>query len=178
MIELCNEAQKDMWINIPAEATPQFVQSLAQLIAADLDPNLNVYVEFGNEDWNTSFSAYFQIAAAAKDNPILNQSLGQYQLVAQQSAYSLVTDGQVFDAAFGSGSARVRPILGGQASWTQFQQYELAFIQQQFGTPSQYIYATSVAPYFSYTAAPPTSRRSPASSAGWSSTSTTPSSPG
>ena len=52
MIELCNEAQKDMWINIPALATPQFVQSLAQLIAANLDPNLNVYVEYGNEDWN------------------------------------------------------------------------------------------------------------------------------
>ena len=52
MIELCNEAQKDMWINIPALATPQFVQSLAQLIYTDLDPNLNVYVEYSNETWN------------------------------------------------------------------------------------------------------------------------------
>ena len=85
MIELCNEAQKDMWINIPALATPQFVQSLAQLIAAKLDPNLNVYVEYGNEDWNGGFSAYGQIATAAQANPLLNQSLGQYQLVAQQT---------------------------------------------------------------------------------------------
>ena len=57
MIELCNEAQKDMWINIPALATPQFVQSLAQLIYANLDPNLNVYVEYGNENWNYGFYA-------------------------------------------------------------------------------------------------------------------------
>ena len=54
MIELCNETQKDMWINIPALATPAFVQSLAQLIDADLDPNLNVYIEYSNETWNTS----------------------------------------------------------------------------------------------------------------------------
>ena len=52
MIELSNEAQKDMWINIPVLATPQFVQSLAELISANLDPNLNVYVEYGNENWN------------------------------------------------------------------------------------------------------------------------------
>ncbi len=80
MIELCNEAQKDMWINIPAEATPQFVQSMAQLIAAKLDPNLNVYVEYGNEDWNSGGSSYAQISVAAKSNPVLNQSLGITQL--------------------------------------------------------------------------------------------------
>ena len=58
MIELANESQKDMWINIPVLATPQFVQSLAQLIYANLDSNLNVYVEYGNENWNGGFSQY------------------------------------------------------------------------------------------------------------------------
>ncbi len=86
MIELCNETGKDMWINIPALATPQFVQSLAQLISAQLNPSLNVYFEYGNEDWNAGFSAYGQIAKAALANPVLDQSLSQYQLVAQQSA--------------------------------------------------------------------------------------------
>ena len=51
MIELANEAQKDMWINIPALATPNYVQNLAQLIDSDLDPNLNVYVEYSDETW-------------------------------------------------------------------------------------------------------------------------------
>jgi hypothetical protein len=148
MIELCNEAQKDMWINIPALATPQFVQSLAQLIDTELDPNLNVYVEYGNEDWNSAFSAYGQIYTLAQANPVLNQSLGEYQLVSQQTAYTLVNDGQIFDQVFGTAQAsRVRPILGGQAAWTQFQTYELQFIQQQFGSPSQYIDSLAVAPY-------------------------------
>ncbi len=150
MIELANESQKDMWINIPALATPQFVQSLAQLVNTKLDSNLNVYFEYGNEDWNGGFAAYGQIAAAAAKNSLLNQSLSQYQLVAQQSAYSLVADAKIFDQVFGSAAARVRPILGGQASWTQFQQYELQFIQAQYGAPSSYVYGTSVAPYFSF----------------------------
>ncbi len=152
MIELCNEAQKDMWINIPAAATPQFVQSMAQLVASKLDSNLNVYVELGNEDWSGSNRAYGQLAAAALANPVLNHSLGQYQLVAQQAAYSVVEDGQAFDQAFGAGSARVRPILGGQASWTAFATYGLQFIQQYFGAPSNYIYAVAVAPYFGLSA--------------------------
>jgi hypothetical protein len=149
MIELCNEAQKDMWINIPALATPQFVQSLAQLIDSQLDPNLNVYFEYSNEIWNGGFDAYYQVATIAASNPVLDQSLGQYQLVAQQAAYTTVQDAQIFDQVFGSGASRVRPILGGQESYDAFQTDELQFIQQEFGPPSQYIYAQAVAPYAS-----------------------------
>ena len=58
MIELCNEAQKDMWINIPALATPSYVQSLAQLIDSELDPNLNVYVEYSDETWIAAWVEY------------------------------------------------------------------------------------------------------------------------
>src|SRR5262249_19656411 len=57
---------------------------------------------------------------------------------------------QIFDQVFGTaGAARVRPVLGGQADWDGFQTYELQFIQQQFGAPSNYIYAQAVAPYVS-----------------------------
>ncbi len=146
MIELCNEAHKDMWLNIPVNATPQFVQSLAQLVADRLDPTLNVYVEYGNEIWNFAFENS-AVYAAAQANPILNQSLGRYQLVAQQSAYSLVNDGQIFDQVFGAAAARVRPVLGGQLAWTAFSSYGLQFIQQYFGPPSKYLYAIGAAPY-------------------------------
>ena len=58
-----------------------------------------------------------------------------------------MTDGQTFDQVFGSASSRIRPILGGQATWDQFQTYGLQFVQQEFGPPSQYIYAMAIAPY-------------------------------
>jgi hypothetical protein len=152
MIELCNEAQKDMWLNIPVDSTPSFVQNLAQLVASRLDPNLNVYVEYGNEVWNFSFEKS-QVYIAARANSVLNQSLGNYQLIAQQTAYTLVNDGQIFDQAFGSASARVRPVLGGQAAWTAFASLGLQFIQQYFGAPSNFIYGTAVAPYVGITTA-------------------------
>ena len=113
MIELCNEAQKDMWINIPVMATPQFVQSLAQLIYTDLDPNLNVYVEYGNENWNTGFTQYNQVLTAAELNPLVTQSSNTLQMVAQQSAYEEVSDAQIFEQEFGSDVARIRPIMSG-----------------------------------------------------------------
>ena len=55
IIELSNEAHKDMWINVPALATTDFVTQLANLIYSKLDPGLNVYVEYSNETWNNSF---------------------------------------------------------------------------------------------------------------------------
>ena len=148
MIELCNEAQKDMWINIPAMATPQFVQSLAQLIAAELDPNLNVYVEYGNEDWNGELLRLRPDRRGRAGQPGAEPVAGP--IPARRPADRLHAGERRPDlrpGLRGGAGSRVRPILGGQASWTPFQTDELQFIQQQFGPPSQYIYALAVAPY-------------------------------
>ena len=113
MINLCNVTQEDMWINIPALATPQFTQSLAQLIYANLDPNLNVYIEYSNEVWNADFTAYSQVLSAAKANPLVTQSSNNTQMLAQQSAYEEVSDAQIFEQVFGSASTQIRPIMAG-----------------------------------------------------------------
>ena len=147
MIELCNETEKDMWINIPALATPQFVQSLAQLISTELNPNLNVYVEYGNEDWNYNFFAYSQIATAALANPVLQSLAGP--VPARGAAERLLAGDRRPDLRPG---LRQRQLAGpadpGRAGRVgPFQTDGLQFIQQEFGPPSQYIYAMAVAPY-------------------------------
>ena len=147
MIELCNEAQKDLWINVPALATPAFDQSLAQLVNADLDPNLNVYVEYSNETWNTGFSAFWQAYAAAQTNPLVIQNGNESQMVAQQAAYEEVSIAKIFDQTFGAQASRVRPIMAAQQAWSQIASWQLQFIQQNYGPPSQFIYAASVADY-------------------------------
>ena len=71
-VALGNAANKDIWINIPAEATNDYVQKVADLIKygsdgvnpytstqanpvyKPLNPNLHVYVEYSNETWNTA----------------------------------------------------------------------------------------------------------------------------
>ena len=147
MIELCNEAQKDMWINIPALATPQFIQSLAQLVQTKLDPDLNVYVEYSNETWNTAFHQFSQVLNAAKLNPMVTQSTNTTVMVAQQTAYEEVLIAQIFKQTFGAGSSRVRPVLSGWATQSVIINDALQFIQQNFGPPPQFIYATAEAAY-------------------------------
>ena len=133
MIELCNEAQQDMWINVPALATPAFVQDLAQLIDADLDPNLNVYVEYANETWNNTGTVYGQVLPLAQANPLVTQNGNGSEMVAQQSAYEEVQIAKTFDQVFGAQASRVRPVMAAQAGWPQIASWQLQFIQQNYG---------------------------------------------
>ncbi len=55
MIELCNELQADAWFCMPHRASDDFVTQFATMVRDNLDSNLNVYVEWSNEVWNTQF---------------------------------------------------------------------------------------------------------------------------
>lgn len=52
-VELCNHLNKDMWLNIPYAASDNFVQDIYANIISQLNNNLKVYVEYGNEAWNS-----------------------------------------------------------------------------------------------------------------------------
>ncbi len=74
IITLCNQTQKDLWINIPHLATDDYISNLANIIlfGSDgttpydtptsspvwkaLDPNLLIYVEYSNEIWSNGHS--------------------------------------------------------------------------------------------------------------------------
>lgn len=58
-IDACNRIGCDLWVNIPARAsTTTFSPQLASLVFASLNSSHKVYVERGNEIWNT-FSVFF-----------------------------------------------------------------------------------------------------------------------
>jgi hypothetical protein len=148
MIELANEAQKDMWINIPALANANYVQNLAQLIYNNLDPNLNVYVEYSDETWDAIWLEYSQVLKAAQSNPLITAS-GPSQKIEQQSAYELVSIAQTFNQVFGASKSRVRPIIAGFSDIPSLGQTQLQFIQTHYGTPNQYVWGLAIAPYLS-----------------------------
>ena len=54
MIDACNAAGKDLWIQVPHIASPDLIRRLADLCATRLNPNLRVWFEFSNEIWNYS----------------------------------------------------------------------------------------------------------------------------
>ena len=49
MIELSNQAGRDIWVCVPDQATDAFVTGFANLLRDKLNPSLHVYVEFSNE---------------------------------------------------------------------------------------------------------------------------------
>lgn len=55
IIALANAAHKDPWICIPHAADDDYVRQTARLYRDTLDSDLDVYVEYSNETWNTGF---------------------------------------------------------------------------------------------------------------------------
>lgn len=55
MIELCNELGADPWFCMPHMADDAYVHSFAKQVKLRLRPDLNVYIEWSNEVWNSQF---------------------------------------------------------------------------------------------------------------------------
>lgn len=51
-VELCNLTGKHMWFNVPHQADDYSIRKMAQIIRDNLDPNLDVFLEYSNETWN------------------------------------------------------------------------------------------------------------------------------
>jgi hypothetical protein len=52
-VDLCNQVNADMWVCVPLKADDDYVTQMATLIKGRLNSNLNVYLEYSNEVWNT-----------------------------------------------------------------------------------------------------------------------------
>ena len=54
---LSNQAQSDPWLNMPHQASDDYIRQSARLVHDTLDRTRKIYVEYANEIWNTGFSA-------------------------------------------------------------------------------------------------------------------------
>ena len=63
MIDLCNELGADPWFCMPHEANDRYVENFARLVKQRLRPDLNVYVEWSNEVWNSQFPQHQWVKA-------------------------------------------------------------------------------------------------------------------
>ena len=62
-VEMCNTWQKDGWFNIPVKASDDFIKQLAIYLKTNVNPKSLIYLEQGNEPWNThpAFHSFYQI---------------------------------------------------------------------------------------------------------------------
>ena len=55
-LELAAETESDAWLNLPHQASDDYVRRFAQLVRETLPPLCRVYVEYGHELWNPAFA--------------------------------------------------------------------------------------------------------------------------
>jgi hypothetical protein len=67
MLALSNTLQAEPWICVPHLADDDHVRALARLVRDQLDPSLEVWVEYSNEVWNGQFGQHQDVKAAGAE---------------------------------------------------------------------------------------------------------------
>jgi hypothetical protein len=158
VIALANEADKDIWINIPVRADDDYVRQLARLLKSTLRPELRVYVEYSNELWNGNFPQYAvnidmakaEVQADPQSPLAYDAATDPNTLSLRRAAKRLKEIGDVFRVEYGEAAmmSTIRPVLGGQIVQPYVTEVGLAFLDAVYGPPSRYVYAMAGAPYF------------------------------
>jgi len=178
IVELANQRGVDIWINIPPLADEAYAFKLATFLKNGLKYNQRIYVEYGNEMWNSSFKGTRELWASGLAEVIAGTDLGKrlnYDLISEKldssgnkrllSVYQydygqrlyvdrLIRMSQEFGKVFPNEMmTRVRPVLTWQLSNPGSTQQILEYTSKNYGPPADYFYALSGAPYFGITAA-------------------------
>lgn len=147
-IDLCNQVNKDIWVNVPVSANADYVTQLATLLQTRLNPNLKIYVESDNEVWNNGFTATYDYNRA-QATALGFTGYGFDKKNHARRTHELAT---LFGGVFGTGALnqRVRVLL----CWHQplrkwdMSQEMLPYLNATFGPPRNYLYAIGTQSYF------------------------------
>lgn len=145
VIELANLTRKDIWINIPHQATDAYIDSLARLFERTLNPVSKIYVEYSNELWNGIFSQYNYAAQ-------MGQSLGYtgntWERVTRFTAKRSADVFRIFENAFNNNNRLVK-VLASQAANSWLCNQLISLFQNTSNNPTQVTAnALAIAPYF------------------------------
>jgi hypothetical protein len=157
MIALANQLDADAWFCVPHLADDHYIEELAKLIKARLDPKHKAYIEYSNELWNGIFE---QSHWAAKQGCSVGvNKLGKYSGSCDDDGsrywagikWQARRSGQIFqifDKVYGNDSSRVLRVLSGQAQNDHLNQVLLeSFEDPLINTAHGAVDVLAVAPY-------------------------------
>jgi hypothetical protein len=139
MLALAREIDADAWFVMPWNADDAYVAGFARMVRAGLPAGRSVYVEVGNEIWNTGFPAGRQ---AVKEG--LERKLGTDEREAGMRRYAQRTGEvmRIWEAAFVGRGGLVRVLA------TQHVLPLTAQIALGYGDTAAHVDALATAPYF------------------------------
>ncbi len=131
MIALANLTRKDVWICVPHLADDDYLAQMATLFRDNLNPNLNIYLEYSNEVWNWIFDQ----AHYNDQNRPSNLTYGRASAERSKNAF------RIWHEVFGSQKDRVKRVLGLQGGYNSLNEQILSQLNADdwdYGSPTHY----------------------------------------
>jgi len=144
VIKCANETNTDVWICVPVKATDDYYTQLAKLFrdgnsnCAALNSTLKIYVEYGNEIWNTGGYttqwAYVKEQGAASSVCTFDGNTDVNVLGFRYAAQRIVEISKIFRTVFGNDAmmTRIRPYIGGQKGYIDVNNKVVTFIDRYY----------------------------------------------
>jgi len=145
-IELSNRMSADMWLNIPHQASDEYVTQLAQLVDEQLSPDLRVWVEYTNEAWNSIFPQFGYMRTLADELGVSANSDFEERVLAYGRRSAEVFG--LFEDVIGEESERMLRVVAGQGvnSWVMQTALRGATVDGEVQAD-----VAAIAPYFGFT---------------------------
>lgn len=154
MIELANHIGADPWFNMPHAADDGYSGQFAKLVLEQLDPRLNVFVEYSNEVWNHGFpQAEWLTQEARKRWGDKARDDAWMQFAGMRAAQVMRAWGDVFDD---DAAARLVRVVAVHTGWMGLEeaQLEAPLWQDEQGdgaiSPAAHFDAYAVTGYFGF----------------------------
>jgi hypothetical protein len=110
---VANAVHADLWLNMPHQATDDYVARFAEIIHQELDPDLHVYLEYSNEVWNYGY-------AFPQSDWVLDRSKKRWGGDGDLDSWYGMRTAQmcgVWKSTFGKDSTRIRCIFSTQTAY-------------------------------------------------------------
>jgi len=139
LIQLANTLHADPWFCMPHQATDDYIRSSAEMVKAQLRPDLKVYIEYSNECWNGIFG---QARHCRDKGKALGLSDNDYQAQLRYYSKRSVEIFKIWESVFGGRDRLVRVLAAQSANpWTSQQVMD-------FEDACKHADVLGIAPYF------------------------------